>query len=153
MFVGCAVKNALTGTINISRPSCSDGRDVIRITVADDGSRAEFLELEMNVAEFGLAVTGLSFRPVKFVTRGLSVVGKKRMTQPFLHVVSEAELEECGISPYDRKQMEAYAKTITPPEGWTLDTYLGSQTSIQWDSQAKTYSLHMRIETFVEITE
>lgn len=147
------MKNALTGTINISRPSCADGRDVIRITVTDNGSRAEFLELEMDVAEFGLAVTGLSFRPVTFVTRGLSLVGKKRMTQPFLYVVSEDALKERGISPYDRKQMEAYAKTITPPEGWTLDTYLGSQTSVQWDSNAKTYSLHMRIETFVELSE
>lgn len=144
--------NALTGTICISRPSFGDDRDAIRITLTDDNSRAEFLELEMDVAEFAFAITGLSDRPVQFVTRGLSVVGKKRMTEPFVHVVSEDELKELGVSPYSRKQLEAYAKTITPPEGWRLDTYLGSQGNVKFDNNSKTFSLHMRIEKYVELT-
>lgn len=146
------MKNALAGTICISRPCFADGRDAIRITVTDTNSRAEFLELEMDVAEFAFAITGLSTRPVQFVTRGLAVVGKKRMTEPFVHVVSEDKLKELGISPYDRKQLEAYAKTITPPEGWRLDTYLGSQGSVKFDNNSKACSLHMRIEQYVELT-
>lgn len=135
------------GTINISRPSFSDGRKAIKILIVDKNSRIEFLELEIAPAEFALALTGLSQQPIKFEARALDKVG--------LMKESETIQFQTTLSGY-RKDYQALLKEhpelfITPEQisdGWRIDTYLGSQNSIHKDGKV-TY-LNTRIYRYVQ---
>lgn len=141
----------MNGKISISCPSYGDGRQAISISIEDTASRIEFLEIEIPLAGFAEAITGLSSVPMTFETRGLEYVGLKRETQRFPVRVTLAQLMESGLSAYGgRDALSKYAKDhIKPPEGWKLLTYLGAQNSVQRDGND--FILNLSIQRFVPI--
>ena len=109
--------------LNISRPSYGDDRRKIAISVIDTDAGIEFLELEIDLADFAECVTGLSHVECEMEFRGLENLGK----------VSEKEKIEFKVSDsyiYKDRNKEAIekAKLSTPP-GWEASEYYGSQNS------------------------
>jgi hypothetical protein len=80
------------------------------------------VEFEMKLADFAAALTGLAFVPGDMRVAGLAVVGKQR--------VSERRSIECPLDTYDKKELSQWLVENAQEEGWTLNTYLGSQTSV-----------------------
>lgn len=108
----------MNGKITISR--ASDDRVYIRIE--DSTSGVEFVEVSMSLAAFGSAVTGHGCQDVLLKVRGLGFVGKTRVT--------EKRSIDCPLRSYDRGELTNWLKENAQEEGWLLDTYLGSQSSI-----------------------
>jgi len=124
----------LDGKISISRPSSSDDRpNYVRIAIRDETSRMGFLEVEVDMAEFALALTGLSEQNCVLRTRRLDAVGKVRESQPMTFVLTDEYLDKHGLSSYDRAGLKAHLEQDPEgrfhEEGWELSTYLGTQSS------------------------
>lgn len=67
------------GRINIARwSSNTEPYHGIRIEVVDGESRVHFLQVNMSVEEFALAITGCGERECEFELRGVDTVGKVR---------------------------------------------------------------------------
>jgi len=77
----------------------------------------------MDYAQFALAITGLSHADMTFKTRGLEKVGKKR--------ILEKRSIVCPLKTYDRDDLRSWLEENGKEEGWTVLSYLGSQTSIK----------------------
>ena len=105
--------------VTISR--CSD--DTIRIRFEDIASSIEFAEVTMTPEAFGSAITGLSSQDAELEVRGLQFVGKQR--------INELRQIECPLKTYDRKEMENWLRDNAQEDGWMVNTYLGSQSSIK----------------------
>jgi hypothetical protein len=56
----------MKGKITITRPSYSDSRRAISITMHDESSGTQFLDVEIGMAEFAEAITGMSRIPCEF---------------------------------------------------------------------------------------
>lgn len=113
----------MEGKITISRPSYGSGKKKIAISVKDVKSVNKFLEIEMDYADFAEALTGLSEVPISFETRGLENVGKMRVVERRSVVVPQS---------YSRGHIQKYLVDNRQEEGWLLNTYLGSQNSVQF---------------------
>lgn len=107
--------------ICISRPQGNDG-SYIEIRLIDVNSRARFFEGRMSLEDFAECLTGLSNRPISGEVRGLENVGKLR--------VVERRVAECPFSSCSREEMSAWLIANKQEEGWQLDPYLGSQSSM-----------------------
>lgn len=119
----------INASISISRQS--DGKVHIRIT--DEDAVVEFVDLEMDAASFGKAVTGLSGMKCKARVQHLRNVGKKRERLDAVQRVPIQTLKKLGIESYDSKALEGYLEEHCQREGWTIRPYLGSQTSVEQD--------------------
>lgn len=109
----------IKANISISR----DSSNKMRLRVQDETSRATFLEMEFSMADFMQALTGLAYTDAaKAEVFALDVVGKQKVTEARSVVFP-------GVS-YDRNEMSAWLKQNCQEEGWRLDSYLGSQSSI-----------------------
>ncbi len=125
----------LNGQISISRPSHSDDRpEFVRLAINDVDAKVQFLEIEVELADFAAALTGLSNQPCVIKPNRLDVVGRVREVESVTFVLRDDYLDRYGVSKYDRV---ALAKLLTDDpdhlfqkEGWKLSTYLGSQSSI-----------------------
>lgn len=104
--------------VGISRTS----RDEIHIRVQDKTSRAQFVDVCMTPADFTMAITGLYGVEATAEVRGLDVVGKKKIT--------ENRSIECPLTSYDKKALGAWLEEHGKEDGWEVNTYLGSQTSV-----------------------
>jgi hypothetical protein len=82
------------GNFSISRLSCSDGRSYIRINVTEEASRVQFLELEVELADFAKALTGLGYQECDLELRRLDLLGK---------------------------QLEIKTEVVPRPKGWKVD--------------------------------
>ena len=125
----------LEGRITISRPSHSDDRpEFVRIGVKDVSSRLQFLEIEVDLAEFAAALTGLSEQPCVLKPHGLVNVGRQREVERITFVMTQDYLRQHGLSGYDRKaigrHIEVDPEGLFQQKGWELSTYLGAQDSI-----------------------
>lgn len=125
----------LEGKITISRPSSGQDRpEYVRIAIRDNTSRMEFLEVEIDMAEFALALTGLSEQCCVLRTHRLDAVGKVRESQPMTFVLTDEYLDKHSLSSYDRVGLKAHLEKDPEgrfhEEGWELSTYLGTQSSI-----------------------
>lgn len=125
----------LEGKITISRPSSGQDRpEYVRIAIRDKTSRMEFLEVEVDMAEFALALTGLSEQDCVLKTRRLDTVGKVRESEPMTFVLTDEYMDKHNLRSYDRVGLKAHLKH--DPEGrfheagWEVSTDLGSQNSI-----------------------
>jgi hypothetical protein len=110
----------LKGQLTISRPSFGDGRELIEITVKDCGSRTSFLKLSISYADFAECITGMSNVTCSLETRGLHNVGKVRETKPLTFKMP---------SRYGDKEEARLEVVKHTPDGWTANTYFGSQNS------------------------
>ena len=104
--------------VTISR--ASDNR--IYIKIEDCASHIQFVEASMTLEDFGSAITGVGMQDADLEVRGLANVGKFRVT--------EKRSKECPIKTYDKDVLIAWLKANAQEEGWILDTYLGSQGSV-----------------------
>jgi hypothetical protein len=104
--------------VTISRTS----QDKVVISIVDDASRLQFVEVSMSVEDFGYAITGLAYRPADLEVRGLQYVGKT-------HIRASRTIE-CPLNTHDKPTLRKWLEENAQEDGWLLDTYLGSQTSI-----------------------
>lgn len=112
----------LQGALSISRPTYGDGRELIAIRFEDKASGAQFLEATVSPHDFALALTGLSRVDVDMTVRGLQVVGLKK--------IREARTAINPPQNYSKCFHEAWLQENCQEDGWILDCYLGSQSSI-----------------------
>lgn len=104
--------------LTISRRS----NDKIVVSITDELSRTKFVEVEVSPHDFAMAVTGLSEVPASGDVRGLANVGKKK--------VYEKRSVVCPIETYDKKVLVKWLEENGQEDGWSLDSYLGSQSSV-----------------------
>lgn len=71
----------MKGKIDISRPSCGDGREYISIRVKDHTSKVRFLEIEIDLDEFTKALTGMGETPCNIKCRNLNKVGRELISK------------------------------------------------------------------------
>lgn len=103
-----------------------DSNNVIRIRVNDDNAVTKFCELELSPHDFAMALTGLSGIKCKAEVIGLDRVGKIR--------VRESRSVKCPLKGYDKEHLRQWLADNCQEEGWIIDTYLGSQNSINHSS-------------------
>lgn len=131
----------INANISISRNSS----DEIGISVADEASGITFLDLRLTPQEFAMALTGCAYTDVKAAeVRGMDVVGKRKVVEPRTVVYP-------GESYGSREEMRAWLKENGKEEGWIVDSYLGSQSSIsrKGDETILNYSVY-RFEAVAE---
>lgn len=125
----------IKGKITVSRPSSSEDRpEYVRIAIRDDTSRVTFLEVEVDMPEFALALTGASEQNCVIKPHRLDTVGKVRESQPMTFVLTSEYLAKYSLQSYDKTGLKAHLEQdpegVFQEEGWELSTYLGTQTSI-----------------------
>lgn len=127
----------LKGHLTISRPQGPRSYDnpYIRIAVRDASSRTEFLEIEVPLASFTEALTGLSEVECDMRVRDLNRVGLIKETKSLTFDLSAEYLKKYGVSSCDKKAL-GYLLEQDPDnifqqtDDWVLSTYLGSQHSV-----------------------
>jgi hypothetical protein len=126
----------LKGNLTISRPSGGrhDDRACISITIRDATSRIDFATIEVPLALFAEALTGLSEVEGSLTVRGLRNVGKVRDSQAITFVLTDEYMTKYGLQSYDRAGIRAHLEHDPEgrfhEEGWELSTYLGTHHSI-----------------------
>jgi hypothetical protein len=108
----------LVASVSITR----DNYDTIRIAIKDKNSGLRFVEAHMTPADFAMAITGMSDQPANMVVHRLENVGKAKEIQK--------RRVHCPFKSYDRKELEKWLVDNCQEDGWELNSYLGSQTSV-----------------------
>lgn len=111
----------LSGKITIGRPQYGDGRELVSIRITDELSREKFLEIHMSPRDFGMALTDMSETACSLFVNGLENVGLKK--------IQEARTRICPLKTFSRQELEKWLIDNAHEEGWTVNPYLGSQTS------------------------
>jgi len=104
--------------LTISRNS----NDVINITIVDDLSGIQFVDVALDLASFAQAITGCARIHGDMKVRELDHVGLQKITEPRSIV--------CPLGICDRKILSKWLSDNAQENGWILDAYLGSQHSI-----------------------
>ena len=123
----------IKGHVSINR----DSRDIIKISVVDEASRAQFLEIHLTPENFAMAVTGLSHMECDMEVRKLDVVGKKKYV--------EQRVTYCPLSDHNRTILGEWLLQNAQETGWIIDTYLGSQNSISRAEDGKGQNLRYSV--------
>lgn len=108
--------------VTISRPQ-GFSEDQIHIQIVDRASRLTIATVKIDPADLTLALTGLSERPATAVVNTSGMIGKKKIVED--RVVKLPD--EIG---YNRREAEKYIEENYQEEGYILDSYLGSQSSL-----------------------
>jgi len=98
--------------------------DKVKIQVTDGESRCQFLDLEMDAAEFTAALGRHAARPAKGVVCGLDKVGLIQENKSW-----EFEITPVGSFYHGRQEIARKAAKLSCPEGWTPDLAFSSQDS------------------------
>ena len=123
----------------------------IKISIQDENSRCHFIEVEIGLAEFAQALTGLGSTPVKMEVRNLECVGLVREREGARVVISNNRIQELGFNKHKRFDLEKLLADHYQREGWILNNYLGSQDSISFNGE--TVILDFSYHRFVEKPE
>lgn len=108
--------------LTISRPSYSNGKQKISISVEDVDAVIDFLEIEIDLDEFARCITGLGMAKCEMEVRGLKNVGKKRESMDIVFEMPDVDYNK-KLETAQRLAKEA------APEGWESSVYFGSQDS------------------------
>jgi len=132
-------QDGLKGKITISRVrgggSTEDGP--IQITIQDEDALIEFVQINVSLADFTEAVTGLAYTPCAFSVRGLDKVGKKREHRTFEFPLPDGS--------FNHKKTACEVLPTVCPEGWTARDLFNSQDSFfQKDGKVWARTLIMR---------
>jgi len=130
----------IKANISISRMS----NDKISITVRDDTSFIQFLELTMQPADLANALTGLGHVACAGEVRGLEYVGKSCIRE-------KRQVEYPHGGGPKRHELEAWLLLNCQEDGWIVEPYLGSQSSI-YTVGGKTF-LNYHVKRYVEVEE
>lgn len=88
------------GSVTISRVS-SSSRDYVSITLKDDLSRCEVVEIKLSILEFGEALSGLALRPCEFEYSPETPVGKIRETKTELVTVPSSDHARDAVAAFE----------------------------------------------------
>jgi hypothetical protein len=108
--------------INTKITISKNSNDEIHIRIKDSVSNVEFVDVEMSLADFAAAITGLAMVNAVADVRGLEYVGKQKVIE-----------KRTAIAPrmgYDRNDMKRWLNKNCQEDGWIIDDYLGPQGSI-----------------------
>lgn len=122
--------------VQISR----DSRDVFNIEIRCEESNTLLARASMNASQFAMCITGLHTGDVDCEIGILSRVGKCR--------VRESRQVQPPFSSYCRDTCEKWLKENCQEDGWTIDAYLGSQSSMVHKNGVLT--LNYSVYKFVE---
>lgn len=101
-----------TGTMSISPVTCNQRPDFVSIRVREDRSSVEFFEAEVEMAEFGALITGLSGQPIRFQVRGADRLG--------MDLETKTEFVPCEEYPrHDDNAAKDRALAPFEVEGWS----------------------------------
>ena len=105
--------------VTISRSS----DDIVRISFKEEKSGISFAEVKMTPHDFAMALTGLSMIEADLEVKGLQHVGKTR--------VIECREIYYPFNTHNREKMSAWIRENDGGDGWFVNDYLGSQSSIE----------------------
>lgn len=109
----------MKGNVTISR----NNHDEVTIRFRCEASRVEFATLTLSLEAYAEAITGLSEVQGELQVVSLEHVGKNRIT--------ERRSIKCPLKWVEKNSYASWLKENAQEEGWTLNTHLGSQNSIQ----------------------
>lgn len=131
----------IPATITITRPSRSDGKDIMQIEVRDRASRLKVMSLEIEPADLMLALTARADQPTTSCEVNLSPhIGKRKVTEPRTVIVDGDLQWKLG-----RAGLEAWVRDNCQEPGWFVSASLGSRDSIKRTPDGKsllTYSVY-----------
>ena len=123
------------GKISIGRVSSNDG-EWVEITIKDETSLIEFLEVKVSFENFAKLITGLSYIDCNFQTRGLGLVGKQRE--------HKTVIVACDGWSLKRDNEEAINAVLAPYE---IDGWIGRQYDLK---NSKNYVGHEGVKVLFE---
>lgn len=106
----------------------------LKINCVESGAR--FLNITLTPEQFGMLVTGSGI-DAEAVVRGADVIGKKK--------IREKRVIFCPLDTCDRQKLREWLEENGKEDGWKVDSYLGSQTSIVRDNINNGYMLHYAV--------
>ena len=127
----------ITGEIGITRSS--NGSYYIRLE--DSASSRKFVEVKLTAVQFAEAVTGLYVADVEMEVQNLDKVGKTR--------VIESRKVLCPLDTHDKDVLAQWLLDNCQEEGWTVNTYLSSQSSVKSVDGGKL--LNYNVVKFVDV--
>jgi hypothetical protein len=116
----------------------SDGNYYIRIGC--ETSHTNFCELKLTAKQFAEAITSLQVNGIHATVKGLDKVGKQR--------VRESRSVVCPHKRFGELNFEQWLVDNCQEEGWIIDAYLRSQTSIKSvdDGTLLNYAVYKYVE-------
>ncbi len=140
-------------TMSVSRPSGGtlNGEDeYVRIEVVDNLSRTMVMRLEVSLSDFAKMITGRSDIQIgRALYHGTDFVGKQRVSEKRRTFISKEEIANVGGA-YPRKNLENWLVANKQEEGWFVDSYLGSQSSMEYDPESGGNWLNYRVHKYVD---
>lgn len=137
-------RKKITGKITITRPSFCGDKEIINLTLLDSASNEEFVDIEIDLADFSKLLTGQARTPFVGEVSGLDIVGKT--------FVPEKRRVLCPIKSHNKDILSDWLRNEYKEEGWFVDPYLGSQGSIGTSDKDGTY-VNFSVYKYVEIKE
>ena len=119
-----------------------NSNNMVNIRLRDKASRAEFVDVQMTLENYALAVTGSSDVDVFGDVRGLDKVGKVKVLEPRQTIYPGAIYD-------DRAKQESYIVENCQEEGWEVIPALRSQGSKKTDAFGNTL-LNYSVVKYVE---
>lgn len=125
--------------IRFGKISTNKGEDYVSLTIGCEASRTQFLQVDLSYAQFGKMLAGSMSVDAKGTVRGLANVGKTYESKKATAFIAEAAYNKAtkGKYEYEKPGLQKWLREACPEvqqarsEGWEVDTYLNSQTSIQ----------------------
>lgn len=130
----------------VSSGSVDDGYIALEIT--DPISGIQFLTVNIPFARFGSMVVNGPSSHCEAELRGLEYIGMKRVMERRQIIAPDVPSDVYPKSRFYSKWLEENAQE----EGWLVNTYLGSQGSIQTDYRTGVTTLHYGVTKFVPVT-
>lgn len=122
----------MKGEVTISRNS----NDFVVISIHDEASGTRFVDLELSLENFAMAITGLARVSGEMKVRGLGHVGMK--------LVIENRAAKCPDLGLGKEPYQEWLLSNCAEEGWEIDTCLGSQGSISRNGKWVTLNYSVR---------
>lgn len=123
------------GKISIGRVHSNNG-EWVEITIKDETSLVEFLEVKVSLENFAKLITGLSYIDCNFQTRGLNLVGKQREYKTVIVACDGWSLK--------RDEEEAINAVLAPYE---VDGWIGRRYDLK---NSKNYVGHEGVKVLFE---
>lgn len=121
-------------SIRASRVFTNRGSDYINLTITEKTSGIQFLDAEISFEDFSKMIVG-SEAGVAAEMRGLQNIGKKHESVRASQFISKEEYDRVthDLKYEDQKKaLGQWLKDNHSREGYTTQTYLGSQSSIKY---------------------
>ena len=115
----------LKGKLTISRQQGGGKDDRICISIVDEDAAVEFVEAELTLEQYALAITGLGRVECDVEVRGLDKVGKRMELDTLIFPLKIAD-DDYGTG---RKAHATKRAKEACPAGWVPDCYFNSQGS------------------------